>query len=143
MNKKYIDIVFAAAFFIGLTLHLLIVLMIYYPGNFISMPLTGGMFLAWLFTSSTIKNLHGAEPPKMSLKDIVQKLPRILRYTLLFFSFYAAINFIITLSVNASQGWVDLDLSHDKLRGISGFWMLFYGLGYAAAYIEKRNRQIS
>lgn len=137
-NKLRIDLIFFTAFCLSLLLHLLIVTMTFYPGNVLSMPVTAGMLISWLYASRTIKDIYNDGKSSLPFKSILLKLPQTLRYILLFLTFYALINFITTLSADTGGGWVDLNLSHDKLRGISGFWILFYAMGYAAAFIEKQ-----
>ncbi|MCB0284156.1 MAG: hypothetical protein H6627_12780 [Calditrichae bacterium] len=137
-NKLRIDLIFIAGFCLSLFLHLLIVTMTFHPGNVLSMPFTAGMLIAWLYASRTIKDIYNDSENNLSFKSILFKLPQTQRYILLFLTFYAIINFITTLSAESGNGWVDLNLSHDKLRGISGFWILFYAIGYAAAHIEKQ-----
>ena len=137
MNKIHPTFVFSFFIIISLVLHLLIVLRIYYPGNMISMPLTGGMLLAWLFASRAVKDMLDSHK-SLNLKSLLADLPSWWRYLLLFFTSYGIINFISTLSPESGNGWVDLNLGHDKLRGISGFWVLFYALGFSAAYLKEK-----
>jgi len=133
---KSIETIFSIAFIISLSLHLLIVLSIYYPGMIVTILLTAGMFFSWLFVSNTLKDLS-SENKDFHFLELFQKLSPILKYTLIFFALYAFINFVITLSFDSSAGWVDFELGHEKLRGISGFWMFFYLLAFSVAYIKN------
>ena len=129
-------LLFLIAFCVALILHLLIVLMIYHPGTMISMPVTAGMIFSWLYTSRVIKDLNHEK--KVTWQNIKIVLPFWLKYALYFFIIYAFINFVIALSLESGHGWVELQLDHDKLRGISGFWVLFYATGFSAAWIKNK-----
>lgn len=129
--------VFLAAFSLSLIIHLLIVLAIYYPGNIITIMFSGGMFFSWLYVSNTFKDLS-SENNEIQFSFLFQKLPSVLKYVLIFFALYAFINFVITLSFDSGAGWVDFKLGHDKLKGISGFWMFFYFLAYSTAYLKNK-----
>ena len=128
---------FLIAFLASLVLHILIVLSIYYPGTMLTLILSAGMFFSWLYVSNTLKDLSG-EDKDFHILQFFQKLPPALRYLLIFFALYAFINFVITLSFDSDIGWVDFELGHDKLRGISGFWLFFYLLAFATAYLKNR-----
>ncbi len=135
---KSIPTVFFSVFILSLILHLFIVLSIYYPGNMITILLTAGMFFSWLYISSTIKDFS-SEDNEFSFLQFFQKLPSVLKYTLMFFTLYAFINFVITLSFDSGTGWVDFELGHDKLRGISGFWLFFYLLAFGVAHLKTNS----
>ena len=134
---KSIPTVFFTAYILSLIIHLLIVLSVYYPDTIVSILLTAGMFFSWLYVSNTLKDLF-SEDKNFHFLQVFQKLPATLKYALIFFAFYAFINFIITLSFDSGSGWVDFKLGHDKLRGISGFWLFFYLLAFATAYLKNK-----
>ena len=135
MNKEIL--LFTLALIVSLILHILIVFSVYYPGNFISMPLTAGMIFSWLYTSSTIKDLNTSQKD-FSFKIFLANIHPVLRYFLLFLALYALVNFINTFSAQQGSSWVDFDLGHNKLKGISGFWILFYMVGFVASYIRAK-----
>lgn len=125
---------FFSAFLISFFLHLLIVIKIYHPGNMLVMPITIGMVFGWLYTSGIIKDyLDGT---KSSFSKVLQITPAVLKYILGFTLLYSIFNFLYTFSVQYGEGWVDFGLDHNKLRGISGFWLLFYMIGFTGAFLK-------
>ena len=133
MKKELL--LFFAAFVISLFLHLLIIFKIYHPANMVVMPLTIGMVFGWLYTSATIRDyLHEHDS---NFRQILQKSPAFIKYILVFILLYSISNFLQTISVQQEEGWVDFELNYNKLRGISGFWLLFYMIGFAGAYLKN------
>lgn len=126
INKEFLLFVFA--FIVSLILHILITLSIFYPGNFITMPLTAGMIFSWLYSSSIIRDISSSHK-EFSFKIILSKIYPVLKYILIFLALYAIINFVNTFSPQSGESWVDFDLNYSKLRGISGFWLLFLRTG--------------
>ena len=135
MNKEIFLFIFV--FIVSLILHILIVFSIYSPGNFISMPLTAGMIFSWLYTSATIKDLNASQKD-FSFKIFLAKIHPTLKYFIIFLALYTLVNFVNTFSAQQGNSWVDFDLGHNKLRGISGFWVLFYMVGLTASYIKVK-----
>jgi hypothetical protein len=129
--------IFLVAFLTSFVIHLLIVLSVYYPDTTISIVLSAGMFFSWLFVSTTLKDFSG-ENKDFDFKSFLKRLPPSLKNLLIFFALYAFINFVITLSFDSGSGWVDFDLGHGKLRGISGFWLFFYLLAFSVAYLKNK-----
>lgn len=101
------------------------------------MPLTAGMIFAWLYTSSTIKDLNSSQKD-FSFKIFLTKIHPVLKYFIIFLAIYTLVNFINTFSAQQGNNWVDFDLGQDKLRGISGFWMLFYFVGLTTAFVKNK-----
>lgn len=130
---------FSAAVVISLVLHLLIIFKIYHPGNMIIMPLTIGMVFGWLYTSGVIKDILPGQDSVY--RSLLQKLPPSIKYILVFIVLYSFSNFVHTMSFQQGAGWVDFDLNYNKLRGISGFWLLFYMIGFTGAYMKNNTLQ--
>lgn len=126
---------FAFAVLISLIFHILIIFSIYYPGNYLSLPLTAGMIFSWLYTSAAIKDI-GAAQKEFSFNFFLSKLHPLHSYGLIFLLLYALFNFVKTFTTDNGTGWVDFDPGYHKLRGISGFWLLFYALGLTASYLK-------
>ena len=140
LTKPFMNIetiLFAVVFIVSLLLHFLITFSIYYPGNFLTMPLTAGMIFSWLYTSSIIKDISSAHKD-FSFKIILSKIYPALKYILIFLALYAVINFVKTFSPTSGESWVDFDLDYNRLRGISGFWLLFYMLGLSASLLKVK-----
>jgi len=133
MNKEIL--LFTFALIVSLILHILITFSIYYPGNFITMPITAGMVFSWLYTSSTIKHI-GSSHKEFSFKIILSKIHPVLKYTLMFLIIYVILNFVKTFTPQSGDSWVDFNLDYNKLRGVSGFWLLFYMVGLSASYLK-------
>lgn len=133
---KNTHLFFLVIFVLSLTLHLLIALSLYYPDNSISFGLSAGMFPAWLFVSKSLRELS-AQNPDFNPLHFFRTFPPFLKYSLMFFAFYALINFALIFSVDTGNGWLQLNPGHERLRGISGFWPLFYVLAYAV--LKQKN----
>lgn len=130
--------IFSAVTLISLIFHLLCVLKIFYPDSFFTLPLTAGMVFSWLFSSSVIKDKKTANE-NLSYRELFGKIPFILRTFTLISMGYGIINFFTHMSVREEEGWVDFDLSHEKLSGLSGFWIAFYMIGLCAAWLKNIN----
>lgn len=100
------------------------------------MPLTAGMIFSWLFASSIIKDIKSADSD-ITFKDIFNKIPFGLKVMVVTSMTYAIINFILNLSVNESDGWLEFNLSPQKMAGVTGFWIFFYIVGLGAAWIKN------
>ncbi len=120
---------FLIAFLVSFVLHLLIVMSIYHPGSIFTLTVTSGMFISWFYVSATLKDLND-EKKDFNTLHFFQSFSIISKYFLVFLTIYALINFALTFSSDPGNGWVDFNLGHDELRGISGFWLLFYFLAY-------------
>lgn len=135
MNKEILLFIFALA--VSCILHILIIFEVYYPGNFIVIPLSVGMIFSWLYFSGFIKD-YSSTKKEFQSRLFFSKIPSGLKYTLIFLAAYALFNFIGLISVENQGGWVDFELSKDELSGISGFWILFYMLGFTASFMKVK-----
>jgi hypothetical protein len=129
---------FLAAFIISLLLHLLIVLSVYFPDGIITLVFSVGMFFSWLIISRVFRELVD-QNPEFNLLQFFRAFPPIFKYVLSFYAFYALINFTLTFSVETGTGWVEFNLSPDKLRGISGFWPFFYLFAFSVLKQKTNN----
>jgi len=132
---RHQHIIFSFLFIVSLLFHLLIVLKIFYPESYLSIPLTLGMLLSWLIASKTIKE-DIVDDSDNIFQAIKNRTPAWIKYTFIFFVIYTISNFLLTLSVDHGNGWVDFNPGHNKLRGISGFWLLFYATGFLSTQLK-------
>ncbi len=128
--KKRLFLLPELLFLISVGLHLGVAFSFYYPGSLVVGPLTAGMFLAWLFSSRLIAAIIRATPDDASpfayLGSLIDPL---YKYPLIFILLYALSNFFMSLSpAPAGSGLFDLNITPQKLRGLSGFWIFFYAL---------------
>lgn len=93
------------------------------------------MVFGWLYTSATVKDY--ITDNKSNFKSVLQKVPQIFKYILGFSLLYSVSNFLYSLSLQQGEGWIDFGLDHNKLRGISAFWVLFYMFGLTGAYLKN------
>ena len=101
------------------------------------MPLTAGMIFSWLYSSSTIKDIRASQKD-FSFKYLLSHLHPVIKYSLMLLALYVIVNFVNTFSAHTGDNWVDFDLDYNKLRGISGFWLLFYVLGLSSSYLKVK-----
>ena len=135
LNKEFL--IFTFALFVSLVLHILITFNFYFPGNIITMPLTGGMLFAWLYSSAVLKDIS-ASRKDFSFKFLLSHFHPFIKYSLLLLTVYAIFNFFNTFSLYSDENWLDLDLDYNKLRGISGFWIVFYMLGLFGSILKVK-----
>ena len=122
----------------SLLLHLLIVTRTYRPGFELVMFLTGMMVLAWLYASQTIKTLTDYYPGQNPWRLLFRESPDFLKYGLGFLTLYALVNLFISLSADTGSGYVNLTILFRKLRGLSGFWILFFALASLSQIMVRR-----
>lgn len=127
-----------------MAIHLIVVLKIFNIPKLIVMLLTIGMIFLWLQTSRYIKNLSDEMKITHPWKHTFSQVPDWIKYLLYFFVVYAVLNFIVAVDARPSEGFFDFDVSQSKLRGLSGFWIVFYYLavlvGYGLTQIEKKKQ---
>ena len=95
------------------------------------------MVFSWLYSSSVIKDISAGQKD-FTFKWLFSALHPVLKYALLLLAVYALLNFVKTFSDNSGESWLDFDPDYNKLRGISGFWLLFYMLGLSASYLKVK-----
>ncbi|MBD3224659.1 MAG: hypothetical protein GF313_08010 [Caldithrix sp.] len=118
---------------ISIILHLLTVLQIFHITYTPAMVLTAGMLIMWLQSSKFLKAGYQLQPGLNPWKNIFAQLHPLSKYFIYFLFIYALINFVYTMSFEAEKGFIETSLSPVKLRGLSGFWLAFYGMGWAFA----------
>jgi hypothetical protein len=111
-------------------MHILILLQHYVPGLIPVLTLTMFMFLAWLYSSKRLKALPGQFPGENPWRLVFKKSPAWLRYFVIFLLLYAVINFVMSIKIDTGSAFYNTTIPYYKLRGISGFWIAFFGLAY-------------
>jgi len=121
---------FLGLFFFNLFLHVLISHWRYQPSQFMVMGFTTLMFISWFYSARAIRTASEKTDKPNSLLELFKVLPFYLRLAAYFFLVYALANFILTLEVHTAAGWIDTHPSAQKVRGLSGFWVMFAFLAY-------------
>ena len=135
MNLSSTAMIILSAFglLISIGIHLLAVLNIYLVPNSVIFVLTAGALLAWLQSSRNMKTLHLANTDLHPWKAAFKSCPPWLKYLTYFLFIYALFNFAMVMSFKGGDGYLNFVISQKKLRGLSGFWIAFYGLGLSSA----------
>ena len=120
--------------FISLIVHLLAVFNIYIVSNIVVLILTAGIIFVWLQSSKYLKLMHEQNETSNPWKMAFDICPAWLKYSIYFLIIYALFNFARTMSFIGGEGYINTNISSDKLRGISGFWLAFYAFGVSIAY---------
>jgi hypothetical protein len=142
LSVRHLMIVSIAGFFISLIVHILAVLNIYAPPNFVTILLTAGIIIIWLESSKNVKRVFRQNEAVNPWKNAFAVCPARIKYLTCFLILYAFINFVFIMSFKSGEGYIDASISFQKLRGISGFWLAFYALGLSVGYSIQnfRNR---
>ncbi len=127
-----------SGFIVSLLVHLLTLTHIYLVSNITIGALTIGMLAVWLFSSKLLK--ESAERQENPWKDVFVSAPSRLRYFFIFIAVYAALNTLLGLRLENGPGYFDTDVSAVKIRVISGFWLLFYNLGFLVGLSGTTNQ---
>lgn len=133
LSAKPMIILSVAGLLVSIGIHLLAVLNIYLIPNSLVFVLTAGALLAWLQSSRNMKTLHQAHPDLHPWKAAFKSCPPWLKYLTYFLFIYALFNFAMVMSFKGGDGYLNFIISQKKLRGLSGFWIAFYGLGLSSA----------
>ena len=144
ISPRQLIIVSAIGFAISFVVHLLTVFALYQVSNNVIMILTAGILIVWLQSSKNLKVMHRSNPERHPWKTAISLCPEWIKYLFYFFILYALINFGLTMSFGKSDEFFNFEVSQVKLRGISGFWMVFYVLGLIFGfsfhiYLKKSN----
>ena len=134
ISSKQLIIVSAIGFVLSFIIHLSAILNLYQVSNTVIMILTAGILIVWLQSSKNLKAMHKSHPDQHPWKTVFNLCPEWAKYLLYFFIIYAIINFALTMSFGRSDSYVNFDISQNKLRGLSGFWLAFYSLGMIFGY---------
>lgn len=134
ISPRQLIIISAIGFGISLVVHLLAVFDLYLVPNTVIMVLTAGILIVWLQSSKNLKAMHKSHPDQHPWKTVFNLCPEWAKYLLYFFIIYAIINFALTMSFGRSDSYANFDISQNKLRGLSGFWLAFYSLGMIFGY---------
>ncbi len=117
-----------SGFIVSLLVHILTLSQIYLVSNITVGALTIGMLAVWVFSSKLVKET--AEANENIWKNIFVDVPPWLRYFFYFILIYVLLNTLLGLRPESGNGYFDTDVSAGKIRVISGFWLLFYTLGF-------------
>ena len=117
-----------SGFIVSLLVHILTLSQIYLVSNITVGALTIGMLAVWVFSSKLVKET--AEANENIWKNIFVDVPPWLRYFFYFILIYVLLNTLLGLRPESGDGYFDTDVSAGKIRVISGFWLLFYTLGF-------------
>lgn len=117
-----------SGFIISLLVHILTLTRVYFVSNITIGALTVGMLAVWLLAGKLVKESDGTQ--ENPWKDVFFTTPRRLRYFFYFILVYTLLNTLIGLKLESAPGYFDTEVSPDKIRLISGFWLLFYNLGF-------------
>ena len=131
-------VIFAAAgFILSLIAHLLSILGVRQPGGDIVFFLHMGIFVIWIpavFLSQGRRN-----------KDILDQIPRWMKYTISVLFVYALLNFAYFMTVAPKRGSKEIN-QHPApakvVRGFSGHWMIFYGAGFAMLWKAWKDKKL-
>ena len=117
-----------SGFSVSLLVHILTLSQVYLVSNITVGALTIGMLAVWVFSSKLVKET--AEANENIWKNIFVSIPPRLRYFFYFIAIYVLLNTLLALRPQSGYGYFDTDVSAGKIRVISGFWLLFYNLGF-------------
>ena len=134
LSVRHLMIVSIAGFFISLIVHILAVLNIYTPPNFVTILLTAGIIIVWLESSKNVRRVFKQNEAVNPWKKAFAVCPVPIKYLTCFLILYALINFGFIRSFKGGEGYIDASISFQKVRGISGFWLAFYALGLSIGY---------
>ncbi len=121
---------FLGLFFLDLVLHILISLNRFLPSFFISTIFSGLMFISWFYAGRILRTVEDAAGASASVLQLFKAIPYLLRLASYFFIVYALANFFLTMEAHTAPGWIDTHPGFLKLRGISGFWVMFAFVAY-------------
>lgn len=142
LSVRHLMIVSTAGFFVSLIVHVLAVLNIYAPPNFVTILLTAGIIIIWLESSKNVKRVFKQNEAVNPWTNAFAVCPAPIKYLTCFLILYAFINFGFIMSFKGGEGYIDASISFQKVRGISGFWLAFYALGLSVGY-SIQNFQIN
>lgn len=141
LSSTAMIILTAAGLLISIGIHLLAVLNIYLVPNPVIFALTAGALLAWLQSSRNMKTLYQAHPDLHPWKAAFQSCPTWLKYLTYFLFIYALFNFAMIMSFKGGEGYLNFVISQKKLRGLSGFWIAFFGLGLSSTMALRSDEE--
>jgi len=137
-NSAQLIIISIIGFTASLVLHALTILNMYHAGNPEIILLTAGMIIVLLQESRELKDLErNTERPGL-VRLIMNQMPHWMKYALILLGFYAFFNFAFAITPDASGGYVSLHVPPYKIRILSGFWIMFYGLSVCVAYAIQK-----
>ena len=128
----------AAGLLLSITVHLAAVLHLYFVPNSVIILFSLGMLFVWLQAGTQIKIFREEDERINPWRAAWSFCSPWLKYLFYFSAVYALVNFAAALEPAQQAGYIDLNVSQAKLRGISGFWPVFYLFGVIAGYAAVR-----
>lgn len=134
---KYLMWASLGGFVLSLLIHFLTWANLYLVSNFTVMVFTAGILIVWLQSSRTVKEIEPDEVHGNSWSRLFSLCPAWLKYLTFFLIIYGVLNFILSAEFHSGNRWIDLQVSRNKVRGISGIWMAFYAVGFVVGYVRN------
>jgi len=128
ITPKQLTSLSLSGFIVSLLVHILTLTQIYFVSNITVGVLTIGMLAVWLFSGRLVK--QSADTQDNPWKNVFVSMPPWLRYFFYFILIYVLLNTFLGLKMERGSGYIDMDVSIGKIRVISGFWLLFYNIGF-------------
>jgi len=129
---------FLGLFLLDLVLHIFISLNRFLPSFFISTFFSGLMFISWFYAGRILRTAEDTGAETAPLIHLFKSIPYPLRLVAYFFIVYALANFFLTMEIHTASGWIDTHPGFLKLRGISGFWVMFAFVAYSLGEGRRR-----
>ncbi len=140
---KYLMIVSLTGFALSLLIHFLTWANWYLISNFTVLLFTAGVLIVWLQSGHTVKEIEPDETHSNSWSRMFALCPIWLKYVTFFLIIYGVLNFILSAEFHNGNRWIDLQVSRNKIRGVSGIWMAFYAVGFMVGYVKNKLTQRS
>ena len=128
ITPKQLTSLSLSGFIVSMLVHILTLTQIYFVSNITVGVLTIGMLAVWLFSGRLVK--QSADTQDNPWKNVFVSMPPWLRYFFYFILIYVLLNTFLGLKMERGSGYIDMDVSIGKIRVISGFWLLFYNIGF-------------
>ncbi len=143
LKTDQINYILAGGFITSFVLHLVIYLELYLPHSWVILIMTSGIILSWLYSSRIMRHHKSEYPGGNPWVDLFSLIPVWLKYFTYMVIVYSFVNFISSLSFKSGGGYIDSNVSAIKLRGLSGFWLAFYAIGFSlglGSVIRDKNK---
>ncbi|MGD9899246.1 MAG: hypothetical protein AB7T22_08990 [Calditrichaceae bacterium] len=143
LRTDQINYILAVGFIASLLLHIFIYLGLYLPHNWVVIIMTSGIILSWLYSSRIMRQHKSEYPEGNPWVDVLNLIPVWLKYFTYMIIVYSFINFISSMSFSSGGGYINTDVSAVKIRGLSGFWLAFYAIGFSlgiGSVIHNKNK---
>lgn len=125
-----------AGFVLSLLVHILTLTEIYFVSKISLGALTVGIVAIWLSASAFVKDSAPAD--ENPWKMVFTSIPDWLRYAFFTIIIYVLVNSFFSFEFKPEKGYLDTSISPSKIRLLSGFWLLFYALGFIVGMSGNR-----